>query len=186
MRALTAGLEAALDSANMVGVMMCALELDTPVYVHTGVGNIDHDGNTYTGVGELGKIEPIKEGTELKNHGLALSLTGVPNTFVSIALNENYQNKLCRLYLAALNSDYSVIVYPGLVYKGYIDTMSIYPGDEVATVQLVTRSRLAAWDKARMRRYNNADQQARVPGDLGFEYVEELVDRTIPWGQIRV
>ena len=47
---------------------------------------------------------------------------------------------------------------------------------------LTVESRFAAWDRPLVRRYNNADQQTRYPGDKGLEFVEQTAEKQIVWG----
>jgi hypothetical protein len=62
-----------------------------------------------------------------------------------------------------------------------MDTASISQGEQIS-VSVNLESRFAAWDKPNVRRYNNADQQSRYPGDKGLEFVEQTTDRQINWG----
>ena len=39
------------------------------------------------------------------------------------------------------------------------------------------------WGRARTIRLSDADQQARFPGDLGFEFGPEATEKEIFWGQ---
>ncbi len=55
--------------------------------------------------------------------------------------------------------------------------------DETLSVALTVESRFAAWDRANTRRFNNADQQGRYPGDLGLQFVEQATDKQVAWGQ---
>ena len=52
----------------------------------------------------------------------------------------------------------------------------------IATISVSAESRLAAWDRPNVRRYNHEDQQIDYPGDKFFEFVPQMVDRLLVWG----
>ena len=54
---------------------------------------------------------------------------------------------------------------------------------KTATVQLSIQSRLVDWDKARIRRYTNEDQQNFFSGDKGLEFVSQMVEKDLVWGR---
>lgn len=54
---------------------------------------------------------------------------------------------------------------------------------DTATITLSAESRMVTWDRPRTRRYNNEDQQSRYPGDRGFEYVAQMVEKSLIWGR---
>jgi len=185
MRALTAQLDAALQAEHTAAVVLVALYFSTPVYVHSGVGDLSYNGNLYKGVGQLGRIETIEESVELKAGGVTLTLSGVPNDLVAVALTETYQNAVCKIFIAALDANHQLVPDPEIIHAGRVDDMAIAVGKQ-GTITLRTRDKLTDWDRPRVERYNHADQQAKVPGDKGLEYTEAMVDRTLTWGQIRV
>ena len=55
---------------------------------------------------------------------------------------------------------------------------------KTATVNITAESRLIDWARPRIRRYTNADQNERFPGDKGFEFVSDTTDKEIVWGAI--
>ena len=54
---------------------------------------------------------------------------------------------------------------------------------ETATVSLSVESRLSDWERPRIRRYNNADQQIAYISDKGFEFVPQMVEKELIWGR---
>ena len=51
-----------------------------------------------------------------------------------------------------------------------------------ATITVNAESRLADWDRPRVRRYNHEDQQIDYPGDMGFEFVPQMATKELRWG----
>ena len=62
--------------------------------------------------------------------------------------------------------------------------MQILLGSTQSEVLLTAENRLADWDRPRIRRYNDADQQSEYPGDLGMQFAEQMVNKTILWGKV--
>lgn len=185
MRTLTSNFASAVAGGNVIPVMMVALDFGSGrMPVHTGVGSFDYAGMTFVGVGTLGKLESIDEGSELQAYGVKMSLRGVPNNVVSIALGEHYQGRSAWIWAAALTEAHVLIGDPVLVFSGRMDNMQIQLGPETAEVELTAENRLIDWDRPRTRRYNDADQQAEYHGDLGFQFVEQMVNKTLFWGRI--
>jgi len=184
MRTLTAGVESALSAENVITIMLVELDFSSGfLRLHTGVGDVVMSGNTFQGVGRLGDIEAINESLEIKASGLRLTLSGVPSDQISIALNENYQGRACRVWIGALDTNHRLIADPLGPFKYRMDTMAIQVG-ESSSIQLVVEDMLADWDRPRVRRYNDADQKSQYPTDRGFEFVGEMKDKTLFWGRV--
>ena len=185
---MTRDIAAATLSASAAPVILpvffVKLEFDTgDVCLHTTLGEISWGGDTYVGAGDIGGISPVDEDTELARSTLQLSLRGLPTDLISVVGNEHYQGRPATLYLGYLDqSTRQLVADPVIVYKGRMDTATTQVGQEL-TVSLTVESRFAAWDRPLIRRYNNADQQSRYPGDRGLEFVEQTTEKQLYWGQ---
>ena len=60
--------------------------------------------------------------------------------------------------------------------------MNIEAG-ETATISISVESRLVDWERPRVHRYTNADQQIAYPGDKGLEFVAQMVEKELVWGR---
>lgn len=136
---------------------------------------------SWVGVGDLGSIQAISEAPDLEAKGVALALSGIPSGLVSTALGEHYQGRSLKIWFAPLDANDQPIADPVLVFSGRMDNMQIEIG-ETASIMVSAESRLADWDRARVRRFNHADQLTEYPGDMGFEFVEQMVEKEIVWG----
>ena len=150
------------------------------VYLNTSPYDFTVDGNVYLGTGDMGRVSPIEETMDIRATSVTLSLTGVPSTYVSIALNENYLGRPAILSIGLLNEQHALTDDLTVAFKGRMDTMPIHL-DRESTVSITIESRLADLFRPRIRRYNNADQQARFPGDRGCEFIEEMVEKELLW-----
>ena len=156
------------------------------VLVHSGVGTIEWGDDLYLGVGDLGSISQVSEGAELDRRTVTLGLTGIPTDtqdLVETALVANYQGRDARIYLALLDENYQLIGFPRMTFRGRIDVCSVEIGN-TATVTVTVESRLADWDRARVQRYTNHEQQARFAGDLGMAFVSKMTELEIRWAVV--
>ncbi len=181
-RNIHTNVEPELDADNYRVLLL--VELDFPsgmVYAHSGVGDVVFNGNTFKGVGQLGKISELQETTELQTYGFSLELSGIDSALVAIALNDDIQGRAASIYLAFLDNDHKIIGDPVGPWAGRMDTLS---GDigKTATLKLDIESRMADWERPRMRRYTDADQQKEYPGDKGLEFVSQMQEKEILWG----
>lgn len=77
-RNLDTSLAAALPNTSIMPVVFAALTFQSGVvYVWTGVGDFVFNGNTYEGVGSLGKISSISEGVDVNAAGISVTLSGI-------------------------------------------------------------------------------------------------------------
>ena len=183
-RDLTASAETASLAGHVVPVILVDLDLTSGfARFNTGDRTITYSGNDYLAVGNLGKISPFGEPSDLSAEGMTIELSGIPSTYINVALNEDIQGRAARIFLGFLNvTTYALIADPVLVFRGRLDTMDVQIG-ETATVQARVESRFADWDRPRIRRYTNQDQIARFIGDKGCEFVSQTTDRELVWGR---
>jgi hypothetical protein len=186
-RSLTAGVQTAI-AAELVRPFLAA-ELDfasgmvrlnsTPLTLRfdSGAGAVD-----FLGVGRLGEFSAVSEGAELQAYGVAIKLSGVAPEHVAIALGEHYQGRAARIWLGFLDANHAIVPNPALIFQGRMDDMPISLG-ETAEIAVNVESRLADWERPRVRRYTDADQQERHPGDLGCQFVAQMVEKELVWGR---
>jgi hypothetical protein len=77
-RNLDTSLATALSNRNIQPAIFANLTFKSGVmHVWSGVGDFVWNGNTYTGVGYLGKLSPITEGSDVEAQGMEVALTGI-------------------------------------------------------------------------------------------------------------
>lgn len=151
------------------------LALNTTPYTIT-IGGVD-----YLGVGSLGEVTNVEESSEMKAQKIALKMTGLSPEIVAIALGEHYQGVRTVLYLGFLDADHALLDTPIIAFSGQLDTMDIRVGTE-AEITATIESRFADWERPRVRRFTDADQQDLYPGDKGLEFVSKVTDMELVWG----
>jgi hypothetical protein len=177
---------AAWDTGEKKACAFVKLELDsgTQRYSTLPYDMSWNDGTgaaTWIGTGSLAQISEMRESEGLIANGVQITLSGLPTSFVSIALSENIQGRVATIWFAALGSSNQVLDTPPVEFKGSIDFPPIGINGGQATIVVNVESRIADFARPRVRRYNDADQQAAYPGDLFFEFTPQMVAMTLVW-----
>jgi hypothetical protein len=149
----------------------------------SGVGNFIWNGFTWEGTGDLGRVSSIEETMELRAAGMALQLAGVDADDLTEVIAEPIQGRRARVYFGFRDINYQLVSNPVVIFDGRMDTVEIIDGGPSATITMMVESRLRDLERARVRRYTQAEQQNRFPGDKGLEYVPSLQEIDIPWGR---
>lgn len=183
-RSLTSGTAGQLTQKQVYPIVLVQLTFtDGITYAWTGIGNLVWNGNTYTGVGQLGKIGPITEDTAVQAQGLELTLTGVPQNLLNEALGHCAQGNAVLVYFGFLDASGNVIADPYLAFSGRMDVPTIDEGSDTATITLTAENRLIDLDRPRLRNFTEQDQILDYPTDTGFTFVPNLQQLNLIWGK---
>ncbi|GGG52746.1 hypothetical protein GCM10010964_44840 [Caldovatus sediminis] len=173
---------AAASATSPVAAPVVLVELDFasgPFRAWTGLGQLHWAGKVFEGVGSIGAVGEVEETVELRAVRLTLALSPVPQEVVDIALAErSFRLRPARLWGALLDAEGAFVADPFPLWAGLMDTMEVTDGAE-PRVALTCESRLVDLERAEVRRYTDADQQAEYPGDRFFEYVPALQEAEI-------
>lgn len=175
-------LHAAASATAPVATPVILVDLDFasgPFRAWTGLGQLDWAGMSFEGVGSLGAVGEIEETTEIRAVRLTLVLSPVPQEVVDIALAErSFRLRTARLWGGLLDAEGVFVADPFPLWAGLMDTMEVVDGAE-PRVSLSCESRLVDLERAEVRRYTDADQQAEYPGDRFFIFVPALQEAVI-------
>lgn len=181
-RGLTAGADFHAKEERVARTTAIALDFPAGVARWCGLPrDITIGGETFFGVGLLGRVSIAEESAELRAYGLTAEISGIPRDVISLALLQGYQNRAGTLWEVILHPDtHEVIADPIVVFRGRMDTMDITLG-VTAMVRVSLENRLTDWERQRIRRYTDQDQQAVYPGDTGFRFVPATTEKEIIW-----
>lgn len=135
------------------------------LYVWDGIGSIDYNGNTYTGLGDYLSISDVQESTELRTENISISLSGITTAYKSLALQSIEISNPVTVRFALLNSPTSVIADADIIFKGFMDEVKVTESATGATFELDVINELSQAQKVKERRYTDQDHQARHSGD---------------------
>ncbi len=152
-----------------------------PLRLWTGVGELILNGDTYTGTSTLLQISTIEETSEIAVRGATLTLSGIPSSVISLALQTPYQGRVCTINFGMFAGGTASDVTQ--VFAGYMDEMNIDEGPETSTIELKVENKLIDLERARVRRYTSGYQKSVYPNDKGLDFVESLQDKEIVWGR---
>lgn len=145
----------------------------------------DQESETYKWLGQVPVMREWIGGRQAKGfreNGITIENKHFEAT-LEVLVRELRRDK-ARMYLGFINEDFTTLIAdPFLIFDGRMDTAEIADGGDTATITLTAESRLRDLERVRTRRYTDADQQSRFPGDKGLEYVPSLQDKQIVWGR---
>jgi len=144
----------------------------------SGYGDKVIGSDTYLGAGELIAISGLEEVNDMSAKALTISLSGMSGAVISLALQEPYQRRVCRVYFG--DASVADVVE---VFTGRLNKMTIEDSAESGTVSVLVDSKMVEAEKASNRRYTSESQKARYAGDTFFDYVAPIQDAEISWGR---
>lgn len=170
-----------IANAHVSEVVMCKLAFDTPVYVHSGVGSITYDGNTYTGVGDFGNVSSMRESEALTPSSITLTLSGVNSTFITEALDAGDYGDAVTIYAGFRQDDGTLVADPDELWSGTFEyaTISI---DAESVVTVVCQHDLADIREKQGGRYSHEDQTDKYASDLGLQFASSAANVKLLWG----
>jgi len=206
-RDLSAALSGSLEDNVVYPFFAIDLEFDSPntLRLWTGYGTLVYEGVSYFGTGELLGISSVEETVEMAAKGATLTLSGVPSEVISLALQEPYQGRVCKINFGMFATDNLlqedatsyILLQDGAkislesqqislteVFTGYMNQMNIEEGPDTSTIQLSVENKLVDLERPRVARYTSAYQKDKFNGDLGLDFVESLQDQKLTWGRV--
>ena len=188
-RDITANAITASESGSGYAVVLAAeLDFESGVQrVHTGVGPITFpDGRIFQGVGDFANISVVREATEIRTQQLDLTLSGLesdPSLNLATILTENLRERDVTGYLVFIDmSDGTVVDDPITILLALMSNYTIQQGEGVS-ITLRVEDIMSIWERSSSRRYTNEHQQEDFLGDLGCEFVPQMVEKELKWGR---
>lgn len=182
-RDITVDFQTEISASVLNPAIFIKAEFDSgDVFVWSGLGPKLFGGDTYTGLGNLLEISSVKETQGIQANGLQFTLSGVPSSYVSIALSEEYQWRPITMWFAVLDNTGAIVSDPYLLFYGYMDVMEIEDSGEESRIVLAAENTLVGLTESKERRYTPEDQKQYFPADLGLDYVASIQDTEIKWG----
>lgn len=179
------------NAANAATVSICMVTLvdlnfaSGTLYLHDALGTLSYGGNSYSGLGDYGRVDSLEESTETIARTIVLTLAGVPSTLLTDAMTENYQGKVVTLRVGLLDiNSLAWIDNPEIIWEGRMDYMTVTLGQGTAQIQMRCEHRLNK--EPPVARYTDQDQQLAHPGDTFFDLTWQIPLANASWGSITV
>ncbi len=182
-RSLASTIISEVTSTNLRPILMVQQKFDSgDINLWTGYRDLVVDSETFVGAGDLGNISPIKESQRTKAEGLQFNLSGINSSLLSLALQEDYQDRIINLWLGFMD-DNNVFIARVLMFKGRMDVMTITESGITSTISITAENILIALERPNERRYTDEDQKLTTPADEGFSQVVSLQQKDVVWGK---
>jgi hypothetical protein len=183
-RAMEAAVLAALTASTVHPCYLFEIELASSTLNYwTGNTSLSWNSKTWLANGYINDVGRVRENGDLSAEGIEVSFVGEPSALIAIHLNEVRQNKPAKVYLGFLTEARAIIVSPIVYFSGRVDTSRLEDNVDEATITFAIESALIDLMRPRDLRYNHESQQSLYPGDMFFEYVEQLQDAHFLWGR---
>ena len=185
-RGLTSSIKTELATGVIDPVLLIEIEFGTPVYLTNApfdiTSSVSGSSRTYLRNGHLKNIAGINETNKPTKNSLQITLSGVDQTYISIALSENIINKEVYIYRGFLDANNALISDPFLLFFGTIDEYRITDNTTTANLVLNLTSHWGNFEKTSGRVTTDNSQQRFFSGDKGMEFAA-LTVRDIKWGR---
>jgi Na+-transporting methylmalonyl-CoA/oxaloacetate decarboxylase beta subunit len=186
-RGLTSAVKTELATGIIEPVLLLEIGFGTPVYLTNAsfdiTSSVSGSSRTYLANGHLKSITDVSETNKPTKNTLAISLSGVDQTYISVALNENIINDDVYIYRGFLNSSLSLIADPFLLFFGTIDEFNIKDNTTTSSIALTVTSHWGNFSKISGRTTTDNSQQRVFSGDKGMEF-SALTVKDIKWGRV--
>lgn len=173
-------MQAELDAAATAVIMFAQFDFDGGTQRYCTAGhNVEWNSQTWYGVTAPMTIGEVRESESLESIGVPITLNGLPTSIVSQVLSENMLGRAVTCWFGVIDSSGAIVADPVVEFDGRCDSPTIAIEGGVAAIRFTVESRMAKWSQAINRRYTDADQQAAYAGDLGLQYVPQMVEKTL-------
>jgi hypothetical protein len=186
-RGLSSAVKTELATGVIDPVLLVEIEFNTPVYLTNAsfdiTSSVSGSSRTYQSNGHFKNITGINETNKPTKNSLQISLSGVDQSYISIALSENIINKEVYIYRGFLDTNNDLLADPFLLFFGTIDEYKISDNTTTANLVLNLTSHWGNFQKTSGRVTTDNSQQRHFSNDKGMEFAA-LTVRDIKWGRV--
>jgi hypothetical protein len=182
MRVIHPDVITALEQPVIRVAFLCLIEFPAPnrLAFTSLLDDYEFNGETFVGLGNLGSISGLDEGSELNPAEYEVTLSGIADEILQAASSMAYLNHPATVWMMLLDENHQTIGEPMIWSKGLTDGAQISYGKS-SVVSIQVRNRLVDWQRPRVERYTDGDQQAMHAGDKGLEFVADIASKEVEW-----
>ena len=186
-RTVPAAIDSTLDDRFIIPVFFLHFDFDTnPLYAHTDIGSITTLSQTWLGTLGIASISAVEENDDLSRApGLKLRLSitdeSAGSLFEELTQQDWYQREVIMYFTTrntatgALNND------PFEISRWRLDVVDLQSGHGEAFVEAVCESVWVDQKSTNNDMYTDVTLQGEFSGDLGFQYMAEIVNQPVRW-----
>jgi len=180
-RGLSASLITELVTNKLNPVELIYLGISTGSYYTDHYKNIVYDGDTYLASSLFLGSSEVQENADVAVNTLTVKFSGADQTIISLLLNNNYMNKVAKVYRGFLDDSQALIADPFLLFDGRISNFTLEENATTSSVNIVISSHWADFEKISGRRTAENSQKLYFPNDKGMEFASKTAQK-IKWG----
>ena len=183
-RGLSSDVKTQLASGSFNMSHLVKLELNTTYYYTDSRSDVVDGSDTYSANGFLHGLAAINESSAINIGSMTLRISGVNQTIISDVLTNGHLHRAVTVKRAILN-DSDAVVGSFVIYKGFIEAMSITDRSESSSVNFMVANHWADFARIEGRATNNSSQQHHYAGDRGFEFSDQATKK-LKWGDLDI
>lgn len=148
-----------------------------------GVRELNAGGQVWEGSSDVISVSGMGHSRNMAAQQVSFTLTGASTDLIQFAAGNQQEvsNRPCTVFLQFLTENQSTLDDPIAVWSGNMDTMGFSVGLDNQQIQLTAETLFVTRVRAPYAYQTDADQQARWPGDTGFQFMPTLRNKTVPW-----
>jgi hypothetical protein len=163
---------------------MCDLaQIDHPsgmIYLCSGIMPVTWGALTFKSAGTMGSVSGIGQTVEARSQEVRLSLASPSfDTDALAIIGQPVQGRQAFIWRAFLTPDWQVIPDPIQLANITLDSVEFAEGDGKQVLNLVGYMTQYAARRSMTVYHSNETQQARFPGDTGFDRMVALADKIV-------
>lgn len=182
MGLVSSRMRVALDSGAPLVVLAEIGHADGAVHLWSGIGALTYAGETWIGLGRLGRITGVEQSTAIQIGEFAMELAGLSPDRAAFLDAADIRGQSAIAHLACLGPKRTIVPDPVEFLAGIID----YPEfraeeDGTVTIRLIGERGLWNLDRAQAGVWSSEEQNRLYPGDTGLDLIPGLVSKEILW-----
>lgn len=178
-------LDTLLQMHSIRSALLIELNFSTETcYIWTGAGPLTIGGITWRGTGQFISVSGLEQLIGTNAIASNILLSGVDPDLVRIAReNDNELRRGTVVIYGQLFDDYSQPLGSKFhLMSGNMSKLSYKAeGPSNRQIDMPVEGLFSRRNRPRFGLFTHSDQQRRHPDDLGLEYIETLVDKTVTW-----
>ena len=193
-KGLTSAVKTELATGNIEPVLLVDIDFEDEetddserVYLTNAsfdiTSSVSGTSRTYLANGHLRGITGVSETNTPSKNSLIVNLSGVDQTYISVALNLNIFNRDVYIYRGFLDTNLALIADPFLLFYGTIDEYKITDTTKSASINLTVTSHWGNFSKQSGRTTSDNSQRRFFSSDRGMEF-SALTVSEIKWGRV--
>jgi hypothetical protein len=182
-RGLDTSMAAGLAAPLIMPVILVMITFRTSVkYCWSGTGTLVYEGNSYLGVGSLGKLGDIAEGVGVQAQGTSVTLSGIDPVLLGESMTDIKSGAPATVSIGLLGPSGAIIGAAYECFSGTVDVPTVKAGADTISITISLENKLVNLGRARQTRYTTSDQALTYSDDIGFLWVPILNDVALRWG----